>query len=241
MANFIDGGTTQASTFAAAQDLIDRVRDLISESNADYYDDPEILGYLNEGKHRMFGFLDVIPTSYTASLVAGQAAYTVPSLVNRWLWMNVGTTPLKPVNSREFAALMVNPTTGTPTHYCPEFTDASGGNQVMVFPTPATSDSTPSMSGYYYGEPANLSDSQGPTWHAQYHMLPCYYAASILLRKDRLHETAEAMEARFNAGVEEYRVWYERKFPLRFEATQPVSGGISDLAHDAMCPWEVGP
>jgi len=238
---------------ATTLELIARVRDLIAEAAADYYSDAEILGYVNEGRSRMFGFLDVLPAAFTLEVVATQEAYDLTELVARWVWLNTSTTPLIPITAREFAMLKAAGTSsGTPTHYCPEFLKADGTTQLLFYPTPSTSDASgnPSVNGFYYAEPPLLVlaatgppavTAVNPAWHENYHFLPSYYAAGVLLRKDRLHETAEQMEGRFNAGVEEYRMWYERKFPLRFEATRPASEPAGRLSVDHPgVPWPVG-
>lgn len=231
-------------------DLIARVRDLVAEATPDYYEDAEILGYLNEGKSRMFAHLDVLPRQLDIDLAPGQEVYRLDEIVARFEHVSFsGRTQITPVTSEEFARLKMTAATGAPRYYCPEFLTSRGEPAITLYPVPDAL--YPSgLQGVYYAEPPDLVLANNtvipplpgvdPNWHVPYHALPSYYAASVLLRKDRLRDQAHFEEQRFFAGVEEYRRWYERKFPRRVRSTHAQGVRSLPATEVETWPFEIG-
>lgn len=217
-------------------DLIARVRDLIAEADADYYSDAEILGYLNEGKSRMFAHLDVLPRLFKMPLVSGESFYPLSEPVARWDMLAVDGRLVTPIMSHEYAEMMTSPSQGTPRFFCPEVMDRNGQQMLAFYPVP---NNNMVASGQYYAEPPDLSlgdaiavppiPASNPIWHKPYHILPCYYAAGVLLQKDRLHEKAQLNDQKFMGGVAEYRAWFERKFPRRESPRRQARGSRRGL------------
>lgn len=218
--------------------LIARVRDLLAEESADLYQDAtEILPLLNDGKEMMFSTLDVLQRDLLQVITGGTASYAISDL-GRIDWIRYGMSgpDLRPVHADELRQL--SGMTGTPSHYAIGLS-VMGVPQITLYPTPSVSDTT-TLVGSYYAIPADLTiTGSDPTWHKRYHFLPCYHAASILLRKDRRPEASVEMETRFRAGIAEYGKWFESRFPYRGDTTRAQASPMDD-SYPTAYPTEIG-
>lgn len=79
-----------------------------------------------------------------------------------------------------------------------------------------------------------------PSWHRRFHFLPCYHAASVLLRKDRRPEAAVEMEQMFRMGMVEYQRWYNGRRPYMADAvlSKPSPNESFEVADSY--PYEIG-
>lgn len=219
MGVIIEDGTPVAATASTTIQMIKRVRDLLGESVADLYDDTaDILPELVTGQETMFSTLRVIQKDFTSALIAGQQEYVLADLVEMLrLYYRTGAvgayqyTELSAV-SGEDAWRVIELSASTPMYYSTDTISASGDTQVVVYPVPSAGISG-SIYGIYFGQPAAVSMVGNPRWHKRFHFTPCYYAASVLLRRDRRPEAAQEMMYDFERGVLEYQNWYDKQRP----------------------------
>lgn len=195
-----------------ASDLLKRLRDLLGEEVADFYDDAlELLPLLNEGLVQIFSNVDAFPRYATTATVANTDHVHAPTDVTRWRSVKVGGTEMTYMNPVEYA--QADAASGTPTSYTPHI-DVNGDAVLLLYPTPT---SILAVEMFYYGLPNLLSTTGGAevgaTWHRRYHFLPCYYAAAQIFHKDNLPERAELMQSKFDIGVMDYRKWLGRSLP----------------------------
>jgi hypothetical protein len=250
MANDITwGDPIPSGTGTTTAMLLARIRDLVGEETADLYDDAaEMLPALNDGVTILFSSMDVLLKQTTQALVAGQSAYPLADLGRMvWLKYRTGTTPpysytnILPVGSENLEHLL-ELTGSEPRYYTTDIVASSGDTQVVVYPTPATG-ITGSLHGLYFGVPVALdTTSSNPTWHVRFHFLPCYWAAAVLLRKDRRPEAALEMEALFRSGMVEYERWYNSRAPYKGEviASQPSPNENFELGTAFPYPDTIG-
>jgi hypothetical protein len=219
---------------ATTGDLIARVGDLIGEETADFYSiATDLLPALNEGKDIAFAELEyALPTSLTPiDSLAGTSAYALPvnTVRVRTLKWHPTNRRLIPITTTEFESLdhTYSSTSGTPEYFIHDQLNASGAPQIVLVPPPSTS-ATSAVQGSIDIRPADMNTLAttgyvGPSWHAPYHYLPCYWAASRVLRKDHRPEAADDMLAEFHEQVAGYRRYLGHKRPPGIKATEPVS------------------
>ena len=199
--------------------MVKRVRDLLGESVADLYDDTaDILPELIVGVDTMFSTLRVLQKTFTAALVAAQSEYPLPDLTEMLrLYYRTsinGTFQYQELHSisGEDIWKVFDLTASTPMFYTTDTIDDEGATQVVVYPEPMAAIAG-DLYGIYFGQPAVISAELNPAWHKKFHFLPCYYAASVLLRRDRRPEAAQEMMYDFERGVLEYQNWYDKQRP----------------------------
>lgn len=231
---------------ATTADCLARIRDLLGEETADLYTDVELLAAFNDGKTQMLSAFDVLLKTTTQTLTAGDATYALADL-GRMLWLKhrKGTagaytyTELTPVSSDDITSLLE--LTGTdPLYYTTDIADASGATQITLYPTPGTG-VTGSLYGMYFSVAADCdTTSVNPTWHVNFHFLPCYHAAAVMLRKDRRPEAALEMETLFKAGCVEYERWYNSRRPHGQDVMHVQPSPNDSLSVTPAYPYEIG-
>jgi hypothetical protein len=215
-------------TATGSDKLLARLRDLISEEQGDFYDDPtEAYPSLNEGVSILFGGLDALPTAFSHAVAAVDGVYSpdidAPVLLDRWIELGIAGQPLTPITTEDYLHLDLT-ATGTPVKYAMGFISATGAPILRLWPTP---DAVVTISGGYYAVPPEITDAQGPTWHRGFHFIPCLYAASIMLEKDHRPESASRMFQRFNSERERYRHWLRTSHPYMPTVTEAVPLGTA--------------
>ena len=242
MGNIFTGGSsaTGAGAETTTSDLLARTRDIVSEETPDFYDDAsEILANLNDGILRAFKVLEVLPRPFAGSTVAGSPEVALSNIrVAKWHSLFFNTIPLYPMTDTEYARAIAQ--SGTPSHYSTDFLNSVGGQQITLYPTPSIS-SADALTGMYFAIPAALVATGtvvNPTWHAEFHFLPCWWAAAILLRKDHMPVEAAECEARFYAEIDRYSKTYHSTRPDRSEHVRYMGEGPSNAAMGTW-PFEV--
>ncbi|MFA6167793.1 MAG: hypothetical protein WC700_14325, partial [Gemmatimonadaceae bacterium] len=131
----------------------------------------------------------------------------------------------------------------TPFGYIYDQPSATGAPQVILVPPPSSS-ATGGLTGTIFSRPAALTlTGVNPTWHAEFHYVPCLWAASALLLKDNRPERAADLRVRFEQEKARYRAWLAKRRPPRIEATQPVARECDDgvKTRYLMPGWTVTP
>lgn len=218
---------------ATTADLIARLRDIMGEEAADFYTDAtEMLPALNEGKNRLFSDGFAIPKALTPiASVDGQADYNSPTDLVRWNRLLYLGEELHPISAYEYGGMDtdVMDVEGTPFYYVHDLISATGAPQFRLCPKPAASVAG-AITGMYWARPADLTTGVGgvnPTWHPDFHFVPCYWAASVMLLKDHRPEAAQDMAARFEIERKRYRDAMARQRPPRSNAGLTDSSALT--------------
>lgn len=212
--------------------LVARTRDLLGEEVADFYkDDEEILPALVEGTAQMFSDLEfALPQTLTPiASVTGTGAYALPEgtvRVRVLRWHPTGAR-LIPISTTEYEALEHTYATanGTPAYFVHDQLTAEGLPQAILVPPPGET-TVGAITGSIDSRPSSLATS-GPTWHAQFHFVPCYWAAAKLLRKDMRPEAADDMLLEFELQKQAYRKFLGHARPPGIRATERVDAGYA--------------
>jgi hypothetical protein len=254
MGVIIEEGTPlspSGSTGKTAQ-MIARTRDLVGEETADLFSDAnEILPALNDGKDVIFSTSDVLLRDAVRALTASVSAYALDDLGRMvFLKHRTGTagayayTDLIPI-AAERVEDVIGLSAGTPKYYTTDIPAADGSAQITVYPEPAAG-ITGHLVGQYYAIPPDLAiettpgTGQDPEWHIAWHFLPCYHAASILLRKDRRPEAALEMENKFRSGIIQYERWLQTRRPYMADAVRSQPSPNDGAFTVSSYPYEIG-
>ncbi|MFA6167845.1 MAG: hypothetical protein WC700_14585, partial [Gemmatimonadaceae bacterium] len=172
---------------ATTAQLVARTRNLLPEPSADLWgNSDEVLTALNEGVGMLFADLNALPSSLTAiDVTANTATYALPVNTVRVnsLWWNPTSALLTPYSTMEYEDLdyTLRSSASTPFGYIYDQPSATGAPQVILVPPPSSS-ATGGLTGTIFSRPAALTlTGVNPTWHAEFHYTPCYWAACALL------------------------------------------------------------
>jgi hypothetical protein len=235
---------TNAATTAQ---LVARVRNFFPESTADLWSTAdEVLPALNEGVGMLFEDLPISPAAITPlNCDAIGSAIALPATLMRInkLWWDPTSVELTPHSTLEYERLDYagRSTAGTPTGYIYDQPAADGSPQIFLVP-PSESALTGCITGTAWSRPAALTlTGVNPTWRAEFHYIPCYWAAYVLLLKDNMPQRAADMLVRFEQEKARYRSWLNKRRPPGIEATQPVREADGATPRFLKYGWVVTP
>jgi len=228
MSNIIQGGGAAPApgpSGISTAALVARTRLYIGEVDEDFFSTADIVSGLNEGKNILFADIDALArksTLQTVAPVGGQSAseYALPHDFGRLISARIGqATWLKPLDEVEASKyeFAVSASASTP-RYVEPYVGSDGSRRIRLHPAP---DAVYSIALRYYAIPPNLVlGGQGVSWPAEWAYIPCYYAASVVLEKDRRTAAAADKMAMFEVRKRHYRIDVERRRPVKLAATR---------------------
>lgn len=240
MSNVIQGGgaaPTPGPTGITADALVARTRLYIGEVEEDFFTDSDIVSGLNEGKNIMFADIDALPrrsTLQTVAPIGSQTAseYALPGNFGRFISARIGQSvwlkPLDEVEAAKYEFMTTGPS--TPRYFEP-YVGTDGTRRVRLHPAP---DAAYAIALRYYALPPDLAlGGQGVAWPVEWAYIPCYYAASVVLEKDRRTAAAADKMAMFEARKRHYRIDVARRRPvglatMRSRSTNPSAGSVAN-------------